>query len=136
MEATQHWPPPIFSKTDHPHPYNFEPNSLFKLVTIQDADGIAERQFVSKKSKQFSEEHLPIIQLEHGGPVPSQPPADHDGVANGEWVTILRALFDEHPVWSRQAIESYMQNYSLSQLTPYVLAAPEEQEVSQKLCLQ
>jgi general transcription factor 3C polypeptide 5 (transcription factor C subunit 1) len=106
-----HFPPPIFSKTDHAHPYRFEPNSWFKMVEVPDENGGRVRKFVPKKTRApGSDDALPNIQFE-SETIPMEPPAEPLGPIDPEVVALLTEMFNAHPVWSRPALEIRLSKY-------------------------
>lgn len=121
LQTSQHFPPPIFSKSDHPHPYSFQPNSWFKIVEKSSADGTTERQFQSRKTPTVGYV-VPTIPWEDEM-VPQQPPtvAPTEGIVMEDVVAILRVMFENDPILSRATLEARLSKYTWPALTPYVL---------------
>ena len=118
VQTTQHFPPPIFSKTDHAHPYNFEPNSWFKLVEKAGENGETEKQFQAKKTHTASAP-VPTIPWEEPQ-VPEHPPEVNEGAVMENVVAILKVMYENDPIISRTTLESRFSKYSWTSLIPYV----------------
>lgn len=116
--AVQHFPPPIFSKSDQPHLYNFESNPNFRLEVTKAGTADEQKRYVPRRVKQFSDAQLPVIQYEIDT-VPSEPPTTIDGPVSQDFVAAFEDLFKAHPVWTRQALLSRMQDYEWHQLFAY-----------------
>ena len=119
LQTTQHFPPPIFSKTDHPHPYNFEPNSWFKLVEKSGENGTTERQFQARKTP-TALAPVPTIPWEEAF-VPDQPSDLVEAGVMEDVVALLKLMYENDPILSRTTIESRFSKYSWAALVPYVL---------------
>lgn len=116
--TTEHFPPPIFSKSDQPHRWNFEPNPMFKLVKkVQDGQEI--QYFIPRKQRVPTAESLvPNIQFESEF-VPTEPPADIDPNVDPELLAKLENIFSQRAIQARSFLDWMFHNYMAHVLTAY-----------------
>lgn len=117
--TTVSFPPPIFSKSDQPHRWNFEPNPLFKLATkIQGGQEV--EYFKDKKTRPVVESLVANLQFE-SPEVPIAPPAEMDPHVNMELLPKLETFFAGRNIVARSFLEWTFHEYSTVALTAYVL---------------
>lgn len=121
--STVSFPPPIFSKSDQPHRWNFEPNPLFKIATkIQDGKEV--EYFKDRKTRPVMSDTL-VASLQFEAPeIPTAPPAEMDPHVNLELLPKLETFFASRKIVARSFLEWTFHEYTTVVLTAYVTSCP------------